>query len=163
MESGDRLYQILLGDVLPRVGVRSRWPATAIRGIVSATSSGRSSAEQGTIEKAIRDKADFEWDYRIVHPEKGIRDIHTVGRAVLDGSGNLSEFVGTVIDVTERKRREQELRQSEVELRTITDTIRQPIGVLAPDGTQLYANRVALDNSGLTLDEVIKEGFFARL
>src|SRR5262249_81883 len=25
-------------------------------------------------EKAIRDKADFEWDYRIVHPEKGIRD-----------------------------------------------------------------------------------------
>src|SRR5215471_10811558 len=113
-------------------------------------------------EKAIRDKADFEWDYRIVHPEKGIRDIHTVGRAVLDGSSNLAELVGTVIDVTERKRREQELRQSEVELRTITDTIRQPIGVEAPDGTQLYANRVALDNSGLTLDEVIKEGFLAR-
>src|SRR5215469_920137 len=113
-------------------------------------------------EKAIRDKADFEWDYRVVHPEKGIRDIHSVGRAVLDGSGNLSEFVGTVIDVTERKRAEQELRQSEVELRTITDTIRQPIAVEAPDGTQLYANRVALDNSGLTLDEVIKEGFLAR-
>src|SRR5215472_7252510 len=113
-------------------------------------------------EKAIRDKADFEWDYRIVHPEKGIRDIQSVGRAVLDGSGNLSEFVGTVIDVTERKRREQELRQSEVELRTITDTIRQPIGVEAPDGTQLYANRVALDDSGLTLDEVIKEGTIRR-
>jgi len=113
-------------------------------------------------EKAVRDKADFEWDYRMVHPEKGIRDIHTVGRAVLDGSSNLAEFVGTVIDVTESKRREQELRQSEVELRTITDTIRQPIGVEAPDGTQLYANRVALDDSGLTLDEVIKEGTIRR-
>src|SRR5215471_9278763 len=119
-------------------------------------------ASRERFEKGIRDKADFEWDYRIVHPEKGIRDIHAVGRAVLDGSGNLAEFVGTVMDVTERKRREQELRQSEVELRTITDTIRQPIGVEAPDGTQLYANRVALDNSGLTLDEVIKEGFLAR-
>src|SRR5215470_6446366 len=119
-------------------------------------------ASREQFEKAIRDKADFEWDYRIVHPEKGIRDIHTVGRAVLDESGNLAEFVGTVIDVTERKRREQELRQSEVELRTITDTIRQPIGVEAPDGTQLYANRVALDNSGLTLDEVIKEGTIRR-
>jgi formate hydrogenlyase transcriptional activator len=115
-------------------------------------------ASRERFEKGIRDKEDFEWDYRIVHPEKGIRDIHTVGRAVLDGSSNLAEFVGTVIDVTERKRREQELRQSEVELRTITDTIRQPIGVEAPDGTQLYANRVALDNSGLTLDEVINEG-----
>src|SRR5215470_7547850 len=119
-------------------------------------------ASRERFEKGIRDEADFEWDYRIVHPEKGIRDIHAVGRAVLDGSSNLAEFVGTVIDVTERKRREQELRQSEVELRTITDTIRQPIGVDAPDGTQLYANRVALDNSGLTLDEVIKEGFLAR-
>jgi GNAT superfamily N-acetyltransferase len=61
-----------------------------------------------------------------------------------------------VIDMTERTR-------AEADLRTITDTIRQPIGVEARDGTQLYANRVALDNSGLTLDEVIKEGFFARL
>src|SRR5262244_38852 len=115
-------------------------------------------ASRERFEKGIRDKADFEWDYRIVHPEKGIRDIHTVGRAVLDGSSNLAEFVGTVIDVTERKRAEQELRKSEEDLRTITDTIRQPISVEAPDGTQLYANRVALDNSGLTLDEVIKEG-----
>jgi PAS domain S-box-containing protein len=119
-------------------------------------------ASRERFEKGIRDKADFEWDYRIVHPEKGIRDIHVVGRAVLDGSSNLAEFVGTVIDVTERKRRDQELRQSEAELRTITDTIRQPIGVEAPDGTQLYANRVALDNSGLTLEEVIKEGTIRR-
>jgi PAS domain S-box-containing protein len=64
-------------------------------------------------EKAIRDKADFELDYRVVHPEKGIRDIHAIGHAVLDGSGNLSEFVGTVIDVSERKRAEEALRQSQ--------------------------------------------------
>jgi formate hydrogenlyase transcriptional activator len=68
-----------------------------------------------------------------------------------------------VIDITQRTRPEHELWQSEADLRTITDIIRQPFGVLAPDGTQLYAKRVALDNSGLTVDEVIKEGFFARL
>ena len=64
-------------------------------------------------EKAIRDKADFELDYRIVHPEKEIRDIHVVGHAVLDGSSNLGEFVGTVIDVTERKCAEEALQQSQ--------------------------------------------------
>src|SRR6266568_9643515 len=64
-------------------------------------------------EKAIHDKADFELDYRIVHPDKGVRDIHVVGHAVLDPSGDLREFVGTVIDITERKRAEEAIRRSE--------------------------------------------------
>src|ERR1700724_2908877 len=80
-------------------------------------------------DKAIRDKADFELDYRVVHPEKRIRDIHAVGHAVLDGSGNLGEFVGTVIDVTERKRAEQELRQSETDLRTKNDRLKLLLNV----------------------------------
>ena len=67
-------------------------------------------------DKAIRDKADFEMDYRVVHPEKGIRDIHVVGHAVLDGSGNLDEFVGTVIDITERKCAEEALQKSQLYL-----------------------------------------------
>jgi formate hydrogenlyase transcriptional activator len=80
-------------------------------------------------DKAIREKVDFELDYRVVHPEKGIRDIRAVGHAVLDGSGNLGEFVGTVIDVTERKRAEQELRQSESDLRTKNDRLKLLLNV----------------------------------
>jgi PAS domain S-box-containing protein len=72
-------------------------------------------ATRERFEKAIRDKADFELDYRVVHPEKGIRDIHVVGHAVLDGS-NILEFVGTVIDVTDRKRAEETLQQSQLYL-----------------------------------------------
>ena len=71
------------------------------------------------IEKAIRDKGDFELDYRIVHADKKIRDIRCVGHSVLDLSGDLVEFVGTVIDITERKSAEQErekLRQLEADL-----------------------------------------------
>jgi PAS domain S-box-containing protein len=67
-------------------------------------------------DKAIHDKADFELDYRVVHPQKGIRDIHVVGHAVLDVSGNLDEFVGTVIDVTERKCAEEALQKSQLYL-----------------------------------------------
>ena len=70
-------------------------------------------ATRERFEKAIRDNADFELDHRVVHPEKGIRDIHVVGHAVLDGSSNVGEFVGTVIDVTERKRAEEALQQSQ--------------------------------------------------
>jgi len=67
-------------------------------------------------EKAGREKADYEIDYRIVHPGGEIRDIHVVGHPVLGPSGDLVEFVGTVMDVTERKRAEEKVRQSEAYL-----------------------------------------------
>jgi PAS domain S-box-containing protein len=68
------------------------------------------------LERARGDKAEFDLDYRIVHPGGEIRDIHVVGHPVLSLSGDLVEFVGTVIDITERKRAEKELRTSEAYL-----------------------------------------------
>jgi PAS domain S-box-containing protein len=67
------------------------------------------------VERAIREKVASEFDYRIVHPDKRVRDIHCVGHPVLDGSGNLVELVGTVIDVTERKRADEERQAAEQE------------------------------------------------
>src|SRR4029077_20096510 len=70
------------------------------------------------VQTAIREKAEFEADYRIVHLDGPVRDIHAVGHPVLSTSGHLVEFVGTVIDVTERRRTERErarLRQLEAD------------------------------------------------
>jgi PAS domain S-box-containing protein len=58
------------------------------------------------VERASGDKTGFEFDYRIVHPGGEIREIHTVGHPVFSPSGDLVEYVGTVIDITERKRAE---------------------------------------------------------
>src|SRR6266852_381453 len=58
------------------------------------------------VERASGDKTGFEFDYRIVHPRGEIREIHTVGHPVFSPSGDLVEYVGTVIDITERKRAE---------------------------------------------------------
>ena len=81
---------------------------------------------------------------------------------VHDEQGNLVRWCGINIDIDDRKRTEEKLRQSELDLRTITDAIRQSIVVLGPDGTTLYANRVALDRTGLTPGEVNDKGFFAQ-
>ncbi len=110
-------------------------------------------ANREHFEKAIRDQVDFEFEYRIVHPDKGVRDIHVVGHPVLSTSGHLVEFVGTVIDVTERKQAEEELRRSEMELRQMLDLAPQVIAVYGPHNERLYANRVALDYIGLSLEE----------
>jgi PAS domain S-box-containing protein len=98
-------------------------------------------------EKAIRDKADFEFEYRIVHPDRGVRDIHVVGHAVLDRSGDLGEFIGTVIDVTERKQAEQELQQ-------LVDFVPQLIVVLDCGGKRIHTNRVFREYTGLTPEEL---------
>jgi len=97
-------------------------------------------------EKAIRGKADFELDYRYIHADRGIRDIHAVGHAVLDRSGELTEFVGTVIDITERKRAEADLQQ-------LVDFVPQIISVLSPDGTSIHFNRVGREYTGLAPGE----------
>src|SRR5580704_538218 len=65
---------------------------------------------------AGRDKIDYETDYRIVHPGGEIRDIHVIAHPVFNPSGDLVEHVGTVMDVTDRKRAEEKLRQSEAYL-----------------------------------------------
>jgi PAS domain S-box-containing protein len=70
-------------------------------------------------KRARHSKLDVEVNYRIVHPGGAVRDIHSIGHPVLSASGHLVEFVGTVIDVTERKRADQEharLRQLEADL-----------------------------------------------
>jgi len=57
----------------------------------------------------------------------------------------------------------ENMRDSEEELRRTTDAIAQAILVLNPDGTTIYANRVALEYSGLSLAEVREEGFRERI
>jgi PAS domain S-box-containing protein len=77
------------------------------------------------VAKAIRDKVDFEVDYRIVHPDKKVRDIHGVCHLVLDGSGEVVEHVGTVIDITERKRAEEELRRAFEDIKGLRDQLQR--------------------------------------
>src|ERR1700722_2890282 len=55
------------------------------------------------------------------------------------------------------------MRDSEEELRRTTYAIAQAILVLNPDGTTIYANRVALEYSGLSLAAVRGEGFRQRI
>jgi PAS domain S-box-containing protein len=104
-------------------------------------------------ETSIREKAEFEADYRVVHPDGRVRDIHVIAHPVLSTSGEPVEFVGTVIDVTERKRAEEELLRSEMELRQMLDFAPQLISVFGPNRERLHINRIALDYLGLSLEE----------
>jgi len=76
-------------------------------------------AEQ-TFDTAIREKKDFEMESRIVLPDGSIRHVRTVGHPAVNDADDLVEFVGTVMDITERKQGEEALRKSRAELAHVT-------------------------------------------
>src|ERR1700674_2817778 len=80
-----------------------------------------------------------------------------------DESGNIVNWYGTDTDIDDLKRAEAKLRKDEEELRRMTDAIPQSIIVLNPDGKAIYANRVSLEYSGLSLDDVQTDDFRARV
>jgi PAS domain S-box-containing protein len=65
---------------------------------------------------AILKKADFKSDFRIVPPDGTVKNIHCIGHPILNESSDIVEFVGAVIDVTERRRAEEALRQAQADL-----------------------------------------------
>jgi PAS domain S-box-containing protein len=69
--------------------------------------------------KATLGNMEFEHEPRIVLPDGTVKHIHGIGHPVLGKNGQVAKYVGTAVDVTERKRAEQErerLRQLEAEL-----------------------------------------------
>ena len=61
--------------------------------------------------KVARRSMDYEHDHRIVLPDGTIKHIHAIGHPVHDEAGNLVEYIGTAMDVTERMLAEDELRK----------------------------------------------------
>jgi signal transduction histidine kinase len=62
-------------------------------------------------------------EFRILLPDGSIRYAHGIGHPVFNSAGDLVEYAGTVMDVSERRRAEQErerLRQAEADLTHIS-------------------------------------------
>jgi PAS domain S-box-containing protein len=62
------------------------------------------------LERGKRDATSFEIEFRVVVPASPVKHLRAVAHPVFDASGKLDEFVGTVVDVTERKRAEEDRR-----------------------------------------------------
>jgi PAS domain S-box-containing protein len=88
--------------------------------VVQRTHPDDRAAVQATIESAQRDEVDFEHKYRLLMPDGSVKHLHVVAHALTDDGGRL-EFVGAVMDVSERERAEEGLRESEDRFRTFVD------------------------------------------
>jgi formate hydrogenlyase transcriptional activator len=89
-----------------------------------------------------------------------------VAHPVVNSDGDVVQFVGTTIDITEQHRAKAalesaltEIRKSEVRLRTIIDTIPVMAWCSLPDGSAEFHNQRWLDYTGLTHEEALGWGW----
>jgi PAS domain S-box-containing protein len=99
------------------------------------------------VERAIEENSDFSCEARIVIPGGPTKYVQAIGE-VRRGATQGAEFIGTIMDLTERKRTEQALRDAESELaRTlrlatvaelaaaIAHEINQPLAAITANGS----------------------------
>jgi PAS domain S-box-containing protein len=70
----------------------------------------------GTMRHAAREKTEYRVEHRIIHPNGTIKHTQAIGHPVLDHSGNVVEFVGSAVDITDVKHAEQERERLRQEL-----------------------------------------------
>ena len=84
-------------------------------------------------------RATYEVEYRATGRDDGIeRWIHAKGRGVFDATGRCLRVTGTAVDITARKRVEEQARDSEARFRTLFESIDDGFciieAIMAPDG-----------------------------
>jgi len=115
-----------------------------VDGIVERWRASLATGEPFLHEARVR-RADGEYRW-MLHHKVALRDEHS----------NIVKWYGASIDIEDRKRAEEKIREQEAELRQILDLTPQHIGVLGPDGS--YPNHAALEYFGVTLDQWRAEG-----
>src|ERR1700732_442431 len=118
-------------------------------------------------ERCVMEKTDYEADYRLLLPDGTIKYQHSIGRPIVNEKGDLVEFVGTAMDVTEQaqarielekafeeiKQRTEAARRSERELRDVVNTVPAHVWRTSPEGQVDFVNDRWLQFTGLALDE----------
>jgi signal transduction histidine kinase len=132
---------------------------------------------QQTIERATREKTDFDIEHRLLMPDGTVKHVHVIAHFLQNSSGN-PEFVGAVMDVTSTRQSEEALRKAQADLAhvsrvttvgelvaSIAHEVNQPLGAIVTDGgacLRLLARETPdLDKSRAVVERMIKEGMRA--
>ena len=106
--------------------------------------------------RAIHQKVDSDVEFRTVLPDGTVKHLHGIGHPVLNAHGELVEVVGTTVNITERKRAEEALREGETRFRTFVDHAGDALFVYDLEQRIVVdVNREACESLGYSREELI--------
>lgn len=110
-------------------------------------------------EEVIRNHQSFRAEYRIVRPlDQVIRWVYGLGTLFYDQNGALVSMMGTIQDITDRKRDEEQLQESHDKFQAMYNNSLLGMMLSKPSGEILSANKAACDILGMTETEICKRG-----
>ncbi len=107
------------------------------------------------VNQAVQHSQGFTLEHRIVLPDGEQRVVRERSAIVFDESGQALRMLGTVQDITEQKRGEDLLRQSNELLRTVTEGAPDAIFAKDTEGRYLMMNTAGADLLGFSAEEVV--------
>jgi PAS domain S-box-containing protein len=93
-----------------------------------------------TIQMMEQGKSSFRFIHRLIHKNGDIIWVDLNVVLIRDKSGNPLYVVGDIVDITEQKKAEEALRESEKRFRAIFDQSAQLLTILSPEGKILEVN-----------------------
>jgi len=117
-------------------------------------------------EECLREKKIYDKVHRIHLANGKVKTIHRKGEFVLDENGNPVKMIGTTQDITDEYRVQQELRESQMFIRKITDATPSIIASYNVNtGKYVFISEGLEKLLGYSTDEVIKNGvgFFTNI
>jgi PAS domain S-box-containing protein len=106
------------------------------------------------IERA-NESGDVDAEYRVNHRDGTVHWLHAKGRMFFDAEGRPERMVGFMIDVTDRRQAEEELRAAETRFRTFVDQATDAFFLLDEQLTVVDVNRQACESLGWSREELI--------
>jgi len=107
------------------------------------------------VNEALREKKEFEHEYRLLLPDGTLKYVSGIGRPVLDDAGNLTAFIGTTMDVTQRMRAEEDLRKQKAHFEKLFELAPEAIILRDIDNRVLRVNREFTNLYGFAPEEAL--------
>jgi PAS domain S-box-containing protein len=111
------------------------------------------------INRSVEEGTPYEAEFRILQPDGGIRWVRGKGKVLRDEVGNPQRMVGLNADITEQKRAQQALRQSEVRLARAEAFSLVMLTHVGLDGSWLKVPQTLCDLLGYSEDELLAGTF----
>ncbi len=99
----------------------------------------------------------YDETYRVVRPDGSMAWVHDRGFPVCDDAGAVRHIVGVAEDITDRKRFEDALRESQRRYAALAEAVPQLVWTADPDGGMDYFNQRWYSYTGVTLDKSLDQ------
>jgi PAS domain S-box-containing protein len=111
------------------------------------------------VRRALEERTKLNIEFRILHPTLGVRWLAAIGQTFYNAEGTPYRMMGMVLDISERKKADEELQQSQHFTQQIIETVSGVFYINdLNEQRNIYVNRQIAELLGYTTEQVQQMG-----